>query len=114
MTDVVCPDCEGEGKLERYHPDGPYDIPCPYCYNSCGMIPSSEEEEQMKCDECKNENDTISNNEFNKLLCDDCYTNYRVTLQNMFNLKNLFEVDDLLSNITGDSEDFFKDRELDK
>tara|TARA_Y100000361_G_scaffold362_1_gene329 strand:- start:3775 stop:3915 length:141 start_codon:yes stop_codon:yes gene_type:complete len=45
MTDVVCPDCEGEGKLERYHPDGPYDIPCPYCYNSCGMIPSSEEEE---------------------------------------------------------------------
>jgi len=42
MTDVVCPDCEGEGKLERYHRDGPYDIPCPYCYNSCGMVPSSE------------------------------------------------------------------------
>ena len=46
MTDVVCPDCEGEGKLDRFHPDGCYDIPCPYCYNSCGMIPSSEEEEE--------------------------------------------------------------------
>ena len=66
MTDVVCPDCEGEGKLERFHPDGCYDIPCPYCYNSCGMIPSSEEEEE----EC--------------LVYDE------------------------------DSEDFFKDRELDK
>ena len=53
----------------------------------------------MKCKECENEDDTTSQNEFNKLLCDDCYTEYRHTLQNMFDLKDLFEVDDLLSKI---------------
>jgi len=69
MTDVVCPDCEGEGKLERFHRDGCYDVPCPYCHNSCGMIPSSEKEEEEE-EEC--------------LVYDE------------------------------NSEDFFKDRELDK
>ena len=49
-----------------------------------------------KCQECKCNSDTTSNNEFNKLLCDDCYTEYRHTIQNMFDLKDLFEVDDLL------------------
>jgi hypothetical protein len=47
----------------------------------------------------KNFDVTTSQNEFNKLLCDDCYTEYRHTLQNMFDLKDLFEVDDLLSSI---------------
>ena len=55
----------------------------------------------MKCEECKN--DTASDNEFGKLLCDDCYTEYRVTLEHMFNLKDLFRVDDLLSKIKGES-----------
>jgi len=56
---------------------------------------------KVKCAECENKNDTISMNEFNKLLCDDCYTEYRVTLKHMFNLKDLFEVNDLLSSIKG-------------
>ena len=51
----------------------------------------------IKCKECKSLG--ASQNEFNKLLCDDCYTEYRVTLGHMFNLKNLFEVDDLLSKL---------------
>ena len=53
----------------------------------------------MVCKECDNFDVTTSQNEFNKLLCDDCYTEYRHTLQNMFDLKDLFEVDDLLSSI---------------
>jgi hypothetical protein len=78
MTDKICPDCDGEGKLERYHRDGCYDVPCPYCYNSCGMVPSSEEEEA------------------------DFYVE----------LLNHYEEECLVYN--EDSEDFFKDRELDK
>ena len=49
-----------------------------------------------KCQECKCNSDTTSNNEFNKNLCDDCYTEYRVTLQHMFGLKDLYDVDNLL------------------
>ena len=37
-----------------------------------------------------------------KLLCDDCYTEYRRTIQHMFGLKDLFAVDDLLCNIKGE------------
>ena len=51
----------------------------------------------MVCKECKNGEGTET--EFNKILCDDCYTEYRVTLGHMFDLKDLYEVDDLLSNI---------------
>lgn len=53
-----------------------------------------------KCQECKCNSD-ISNNEFNKNLCDDCYTEYRATLQHMFKLKDLFEVNDLLVKMRG-------------
>ena len=53
----------------------------------------------MVCKECENFDDTTSQNEFNKLLCDDCYTEYRRNIQHMFDLKDLFEVDDLLSSI---------------
>ena len=56
---------------------------------------------KIKCEECENKNDTTSQNEFNKFLCDDCYTEYRVTLEHIFNLKDLFEVDNLLSSIKG-------------
>ncbi len=58
-------------------------------------------EHKMKCAECENEDDTTSQNEFKKPLCDDCYSEYRVTLQNMFDLEDLFEVDNLLSSIKG-------------
>ena len=55
-----------------------------------------------KCQECKCNSD-ISNidmqNEFNKNLCDDCYTEYRVTLQHMFGLKDLCDVDNLLRRV---------------
>jgi hypothetical protein len=49
-----------------------------------------------KCQECKCNSDTTSSNEFNKNLCDDCYTEYRVTIQHMFGLKDLYDVDNLL------------------
>ena len=49
-----------------------------------------------KCQECKCNSDTTSSNEFNKNLCDDCYTEYRATIQHMFGLKDLYDVDTLL------------------
>ena len=49
-----------------------------------------------KCQECKCNSDTTSNTEFNKNLCDDCYTEYRATIQHMFGLKDLYDVDTLL------------------
>ena len=60
----------------------------------------------MRCEECEKFDVTASlddmKNEFNKLLCDDCYTEYRRTIQHMFGLKDLFAVDDLLCNIKGE------------
>ena len=53
-----------------------------------------------KCQECKSNNTNVSGNEFNKNLCDDCYTEYRATIQHLFDLKDLYEVDDLLNNIS--------------
>lgn len=49
-----------------------------------------------KCKECKCNSTTTSDNEFNKNLCDDCYTEYRATIQHMFGLKDLYDVDNLL------------------
>ena len=52
----------------------------------------------MTCEECESIDVTASlddmKNEFNKLLCDDCYTDYRRTIQHIFGLKDLFDVDD--------------------
>ena len=63
---------------------------------------------KMTCEECGNKDASASlddmKNEFNKLLCDDCYTEYRHTLQSMFGLKDLFEVDDLLCLIQKEAE----------
>lgn len=53
-----------------------------------------------RCQECKCNSDTTSNNEFNKNLCDDCYTEYRATIQHMFQLKDLCDVDNLLRRVT--------------
>ena len=53
-----------------------------------------------KCQECKYNSDTTSSNEFNKNLCDDCYTEYRVTIQHMFGLKDLYDVNNLLRRVS--------------
>ena len=54
-----------------------------------------------KCQECKSNNtDNCSVYEFNKNLCDDCYTEYRVTIQHMFGLKDLYDVDNLLRRVS--------------
>ena len=45
-----------------------------------------------RCQECKCNSDTTSSTEFNKNLCDDCYTEYRATIQHMFGLKDLYDV----------------------
>lgn len=49
-----------------------------------------------KCQECKCKSSDVSSTEFNKNLCDDCYTEYRATIQHMFGLKDLYDVDTLL------------------
>ena len=50
----------------------------------------------MICEECKDVKASLDymKNEFNKSLCDDCYTDYRKNIQHMFGLKDLFDVDD--------------------
>ena len=53
-----------------------------------------------KCQECKCNSDTTSSTEFNKNLCDDCYTEYRVTIQHVFGLKDLYDVDNLLRRVS--------------
>tara|TARA_R100000329_G_scaffold46266_1_gene43381 strand:- start:249 stop:422 length:174 start_codon:yes stop_codon:yes gene_type:complete len=52
-----------------------------------------------ECEECKCNSTTTSDNEFNKNLCDDCYTEYRATIQDMFKLKDLYDVDNLLRRV---------------
>jgi len=54
-----------------------------------------------KCVEC---NDTSAENcpEFEKVMCDDCYTIERVTVMHEYNLKDLFEVDGYLSKQMGE------------
>ncbi len=37
--DMICPECDGEGKVERFDPAGPYDVPCEHCFDSCGKVP---------------------------------------------------------------------------
>ena len=51
---------------------------------------------KMRCVQC---GETGAENcpEFEKVLCDDCYTTERVTVMHQHNLKDLFEVDDFLS-----------------
>lgn len=54
-----------------------------------------------KCVEC---NDISAENcpEFEKVMCDDCYTIERVTVMHEYNLKDLFEVDCYLSKQMGE------------
>ena len=52
-----------------------------------------------KCEQCEYNCDTTSCNEFNKNLCDDCYTEYRATIQHMFGLKDLYDVNNLLERV---------------
>lgn len=48
------------------------------------------------CEECK-EDSAEPCSEFNKNLCDDCYTEHRVTVEHLFGLDGLQQVDDFLS-----------------
>ena len=42
---MTCPDCQGEGYVERVNWNGPYEVPCPYCWQSLGEIPDDDESE---------------------------------------------------------------------
>ena len=55
----------------------------------------------MKCVQC---GETGAENcpEFEKVMCDDCYTVERVTVMHEQGLNNLFEVDDYLSKLRED------------
>ena len=50
----------------------------------------------MKCVQCA-ENGAENCPEFEKFMCDDCYTIERVTVMHQHDLKDLFDVDDFLS-----------------
>ena len=54
--DMICPECNGEGKVERFDPAGPYDVPCQHCYESCGKVskPRSEDEPLFLIDHFNN------------------------------------------------------------
>ena len=38
VKDKACPECQGEGIIERVNWNGPYEEPCPYCYGSMGRV----------------------------------------------------------------------------
>jgi hypothetical protein len=35
---MICPYCQGEGIIERVNWNGPYEVPCPHCYESLGEV----------------------------------------------------------------------------
>ena len=35
---MICPECEGDGVVERVNRNGPYEVPCPHCYESLGEV----------------------------------------------------------------------------
>ena len=42
---MICPDCHGDGVIERVNWNGPYDIACPYCWESRGEVPDEDDDE---------------------------------------------------------------------
>ena len=42
---MICPDCNGDGVVERGNWKGPYEGPGPYCWQSLGEIPDDDESE---------------------------------------------------------------------
>ena len=41
---MICPECDGEGYIERVNWNGPYEVPCPYCWQSLGEVPDEKKE----------------------------------------------------------------------
>ena len=39
---MTCPECEGDRYIERVNWNGPYEVPCPYCWQSLGEVPDDE------------------------------------------------------------------------
>ena len=39
---AICPECHGEGYVERTDDHGYYQIPCPFCYESLGEVEGEE------------------------------------------------------------------------
>ena len=42
---MICPECDGEGYVERVNWYGPYEIPCTHCYDSLGEVNDDENQE---------------------------------------------------------------------
>jgi hypothetical protein len=47
MVTVYCLDCEGSGIIELCNWDGPYQVACPYCWQSLGEIDVNESEAHL-------------------------------------------------------------------
>ena len=39
---MTCPECDGSGVVERVNWHGPYEAPCPHCYDSLGEVNDDE------------------------------------------------------------------------
>ena len=45
LRHMICPECDGEGYVERKSWFGPWMEPCPYCYGSLGEVPDEDDDE---------------------------------------------------------------------
>lgn len=45
---MVCPDCDGTGKIEAIDRHGYFEIECPFCYESLGEVDGENTEEEWK------------------------------------------------------------------
>ena len=42
---MTCPECHGDGYVEREGPNGPHEEPCRHCYGSLGEVPDEDDDE---------------------------------------------------------------------
>jgi DnaJ-class molecular chaperone len=42
---MICPECDGEGYVEREGYNGPYEEPCGHCYGGLGLVPDEDSDE---------------------------------------------------------------------
>ena len=42
---MICPECNGTGRVERCNWHGPYEVPCMNCYESLGEVPDEESDD---------------------------------------------------------------------
>ena len=45
---MICPECEGTGKIEKLDRNGFIEVDCPFCYESLGEIDAEECESKNK------------------------------------------------------------------